>query len=76
MAGLRGRLARLEARPPPVASVAPVTVLRLIVEPSPSGPVVVVAAMLRQLRGGDSKQIEREPGETLDAFLARTRAAC
>ncbi len=66
---LRRRLDRLEARTPPPA---PAAVLRPVVAPSASGPVVV-GAMLRRA-GEPSRHITREPGEALADFMARAEA--
>jgi transcriptional regulator GlxA family with amidase domain len=66
---LRRRLDRLEARTPPPASSPPVAVLRLLMTPSASGPVVV-AAMARRV-GKPWRHIDREPGEALGIGAAR-----
>ena len=69
---LRKRIDRLEVckdesckAPEPIAAV-----LRLVVTPSASGPVVV-AAILRPLHGGNVVHTDREPGETEADFMAR-----
>lgn len=69
---LRRRLDRLEARTPPPASSPPVVVLRPVVTPSASGPVVV-GAMLRRA-GEPWRHLTRESGEALGDFMARAEA--
>ena len=69
---LRRRLDRLEIRKAD-SRKTPAAVLRLVVTPSASGPVVV-AAILRPLHGGKAVHTDRKPGEALEAFKARTWA--
>ena len=70
---LRRRLDRLEARTAPPASSPPVAVLRPVVTPSASGPVVV-GAMTRRA-GEPWRHLDREPGEALGASMARAEGA-
>lgn len=67
---LRQRLDRLEGRKP--RAQPPATIMRPVVTPGDSGPVVVAA--LARHAGEPWRQIDREPGETLEAFTARARA--
>jgi hypothetical protein len=68
---LRRRLDRLEARTPTAAPPAPLAVLRPIVTPCVSWPVLV-AAMLRWA-GDPWRYLTPEPGEALGAFMAWAR---
>ena len=65
---LRRRLDRLEIRKA-YSRKTPAAVLRLVVTPSASGPVVV-AAMTRRA-GEPWRHLDREPGETEPGFVAR-----
>lgn len=71
---LRKRIDRLEfckdescKAPAPIAAV-----LRLVVTPSASGPVLVAALVRRA--DEPWQHIDREPGEAVDAFTARAMA--
>ena len=66
---LRRRLDRLEIRKA-YSRKTPAAVLRLVVTPSASGPMLV-AAILRPLHGGNVVHTDREPGETEPGFVAR-----
>ena len=71
---LRRRLDRLEAQHGKCDIMSDITVLRPVVTPSASGPVVV-GAMLRRA-GEPWRHLTREPGEALGAFMARARGDC
>lgn len=67
---LRARLTRLEARTP--RAPGPVRILRLILAPGPTGPVLEGAAW----RARDSwHELARDAGEAPAAFTARAWAA-
>ena len=71
---LRKRIDRLEVcKDESCKALVPIAaVLRLLVTPSATGPVVV-AAMARRA-GEPWRHIEREPGQALEAFKARAWA--
>ena len=64
---LRQRLDRLEGRKP--LAQPPAAIVRPVVTPGACGPVVVAALVRRA--GEPWRHIDREPGETLEAFTAR-----
>jgi len=71
---LRKRLDRLEGAALKPASW-PCAIVREIVQPSATGPELV-ALMLRPLHGGDTVQIDCNPGEDETALRERFAAMC
>ena len=70
---LRARLDKLECAKVK-ASSAPSGIVRTILQPSASGPVLV--AGLARRAGEPWRHIDREPGEALEAFTARLGSEC